>query len=113
MVVRQSLLALSTLLVVASISTGNADDWLDISDYQLTSVCSETVQKYKLVQFPVETDPYYMPEISLRNPNAELNINDVSLGAGFDGLLFQRGNTAVLHCFNQFYWPNFILLERS
>ena len=113
MVVRQSLLALSTLLVVASISTGNADDWLDISDYQLTSVCSETVQKYKLVQFQVETDPYYMPEISLRNPNAELNINDVSLGAGFDGLLFQRGNTAVLHCFNQFYWPNFILLERS
>ena len=113
MVVRQTLLALSTLLVAASVSTGNADEWLDISDYQLTSVCSDTVQKYELAQFQIETDPYYMPEISLRDPDAELDINDVSLGAGFDGLLFQRGERAVLHCFNQFYRPNFILLERS
>ena len=113
MVVRQSLLALSTLLVAASVSTGNADEWLDISDYQLTSVCSDTVQKYELTEFQIETDPYYMPKISLRDPDAELDINDVSLGAGFDGLLFQRGERAVLHCFNQFYRPNFILLERS
>ena len=113
MVVRQTLLALSTLLVAASVSTGNAEDWLDISDYQLTSVCDETVQKYELTQFQIETDPYYMPEISLRDRDAELDIKDVSLGAGFDGLLFQRGDRAVLHCFNQFYRPNFILLERS
>ena len=113
MVVHQSLLAPLTLLVAASVSTGNADEWLDISDYQLTSVCSDTVQKYELTQFQIETDPYYMPEISLRDPDAELDINDVSLGAGFDGLLFQRGERAVLHCFNQFYRPNFILLERS
>ena len=113
MVVRQSLLALSTLLVAASVSTSRADEWLDISDYQLTSVCSDTVQKYELTQFQIETDPYYTPEISLRVPDAKLDINDVSLGAGFDGLLFQRGERAVLHCFNQFYRPNFILLERS
>ena len=113
MVVRQSFLAISTLLVAAFVSTGNADEWLDISDYQLTSVCSDTVQKYELTQFQIETDLYYMPEISLRDPDAELDINDVSLGAGFDGLLFQRDDRAVLHCFNQFYRPNFILLERS
>ena len=113
MVVRQYLLALSALLVAASVSTGNADEWLDISDYRLTEVCSDTVQKYELTQFQIETDPYYMPEISLRDSDAELDINDVSLGAGFDGLLFQRGDRAVLHCFDQFYHPNFILLERS
>ena len=98
MVVRQYLHALSTLLVVASVSTSKADEWLHISDYRLTEVCSDTVQKYELVRFKIETDPYYMPEISRRDPDAELDINDVSLGAGFDGLLFQRGERAVLHC---------------
>lgn len=113
MVVRQSLLALSTLLVAASVSTGNADEWLDISDYQLTSVCSDTVKKYELAQFQIESKADYLPEVSLRDLEAELDIKDVFLGAGFDGLLFQRGERAVLHCFNQFYRPNFILLERS
>ena len=113
MVVRQSLLALSTLLVAASVSTGKADEWLDISDYQLTAVCSDTVKKYELAQFQIESKGDYLPEISLRDLDAELDIKDVSLGAGFDGLLFQRDDRAVLHCFNQFYRPNFILLERS
>ena len=113
MVVRQSLLALSTLLVAAFVSTGNADEWLDISDYRLTEVCSDTVQKYELSQFQIEAQRQYLPEISLRNPEATLDIHDLFLGAGFDGLLFQRGDRAVLHCFNQFYRPNFILLERS
>jgi len=113
MVVRQSILALSTLLVAASVSTGKAEEWLDISDYQLTSVCSDTVQKYELSQFQIEAQHKYLPEISLRNPEATLDIHDLFLGAGFDGLLFQRGDRAVLHCFNQFYRPNFILLERS
>ena len=113
MVVRQSLLALSILLVAASVSTGEADEWLDISDYQLTAVCSDTVKKYELSQFQIEAQRQYLPEISLRNPEATLDIHDLFLGAGFDGLLFQRGNRAVLHCFNQFYRPNFILLERS
>ncbi len=75
MVVRQSLLALFChFSSLALLSTGNADDWLDISDYQLTSVCSDTVQKYELAQFQIETDPYYMHEISLRDPDAELDI---------------------------------------
>ena len=113
MVVNQSLLALSTLLVAASVSTGKADEWLDISDYRLTEVCSDTVQKYELSQFQIEAQRQYLPEISLRNPEATLDIHDLFLGAGFDGLLFQRGDSAVLHCFNQFYRPNFILLERS
>ena len=113
MVVNQSLLALSTLLVAASVSTGKADEWLDISDYRLTKVCSDTVQKYELSQFQIEAQRQYLPEISLRNPEATLDIHDLFLGAGFDGLLFQRGDSAVLHCFNQFYRPNFILLERS
>ena len=113
MVVRQSLLALSTLLVAAFVSTGKADEWLDISDYRLTEVCSDTVQKYGLSQFQIEAQRQYLPEISLRNPEATLDIHDLFLGAGFDGLLFQRGDRAVLHCFNQFYRPNFILLERS
>ena len=113
MVVRQYLLALSTLLVAASVSTGKADEWLDISDYRLTEVCSDTVQKYELEQFQIEAQRQYLPEISLRNPEAALDIHDLFLGAGFDGLLFQRGDRAVLHCFNQFYRPNFILLERS
>ena len=113
MVVHQSFLAPLTLLVAASVSTGNADEWLDISDYQLTSVCSDTVQKYELEQFQIESKADYLPEISIRDPSAALDIKDVSLGAGFDGLLLQRGDRAVLHCFNQFYRPNFILLERS
>ena len=113
MVVNQSLLALSTLLVAASVSTSKADEWLDISDYRLTEVCSDTAQKYELSQFQIEAQRQYLPEISLRNPEATLDIYDLFLGAGFDGLLFQRGDSAVLHCFNQFYRPNFILLERS
>ena len=103
MVVNQSLLALSTLLVAAFVSTGNADEWLDISDYRLTEVCSDTVQKYELSKFQIEAQRQYLPEISLRNPEATLDIHDLFLGAGFDGLLFQRGDRAVLHCFNQFW----------
>jgi hypothetical protein len=113
MVGRQSILALSTLLAAASVSTGNAEEWLNISDYQLTSVCSDTLKKYELAQFQIESKADYLPEVSLRDLEAELDIKDVFLGAGFDGLLFQRGERAVLHCFNQFYRPNFILLERS
>ena len=89
------------LLLTASVTTGDAEEHLDVDDYQLTEVCSETVQKYQLETFQLETNSY-LPEISLRNSEAVLDIQDVSLGAGFDGLLFQRGNTAVLHCFNQF-----------
>ena len=113
MVGRQSILALSTLLAAASVSTGNAEEWLNISDYQLTSVCSDTLKKYELAQFQIESKADYLPEISLRDLDAELDIKDVSLGAGLDGLLFQHEDRAVLHCFNQFYRPNFILLERS
>ena len=104
--------AISPLLIAASVTAGDAEEHLDVDDYQLTEVCSETVQKYQLETFQLETNSY-LPEILLRNAEAALDIQDVSLGAGFNGLLFQRGNTAVLHCFNQFYWPNFILLERS
>ena len=104
--------AISPLLITASVTAGDAEEHLDVDDYQLTEVCSETVQKYQLETFQLETNSY-LPEILLRNAEAALDIQDVSLGAGFNGLLFQRGNTAVLHCFNQFYWPNFILLERS
>ena len=74
MVVRKSLLALSTLLVAAFVSTGNADEWLDISDYRLTEVCSDTVQKYELSKFQIESNSNYLPEISHRDLKAELNI---------------------------------------
>ena len=104
--------AIPTQALTASVTTGDAEEHLDVDDYQLTEVCSETVQKYQPETFQLETKPY-LPKISLRNAEAALDIQDVSLGAGFDGLLFKRGNRAVLHCFNQFYWPNFILLERS
>ena len=112
MVALRSLFALLTVFLSASVTTGNSSELFDVRDYQLTTVCEETVEKHHLKTFEVN-DLVSTPEVAIRQPEAELYVTEVFFKAYFRGLLFQRGDKAVLHCYQHYYRPNFILLERS
>ena len=84
----------------------------DVRDYQLTTVCAETVEEHDLKTFEIN-DLVSTPQVVMRQPAAQLYVTEVYFEPYFRGLLFKRGDEAVLHCYVHYIYPNFILLERS
>ena len=84
----------------------------DVRDYQLTTVCAETVEEHDLKTFEIN-DLVSTPQVVMRQPAAQLYVTEVYFEPYFRGLLFKRGDESVLHCYVHYIRPNFILLERS
>ena len=62
-------LKISPLLLLAAIGTGNADERLDVKDFQLTDVCTDTVKKHGLKTFEID-DRFSTPAITVRQAEA-------------------------------------------
>ena len=106
------ILKISPLLLLAAIGTGNADERLDVKDFQLTDVCTDTVEEHGLKTFEID-DRFSTPTVTVRQADAELFVAAVYFEPYFHGILFKRNDEAVLHCYVHYFRPNYILLERS
>ncbi len=109
-----SSLFIPAALVFCILTTiAKAQEQLYVDDFQLTPVCADTVKKDNFKTFKKDIDPFTIPEITMRQPEAKLRVDSVTLSFGYGGLLFQRGKEAVLHCYLHYYRPNFIVVERT
>ena len=108
-----SLFIAAALVLCIITTTVKAQEKLNVDDFQLTPVCAETVKKGNFKTFKKDIDSYTTPEITMRQPEAKLRVDSVTLSFDYKGLLFQLGEEAVLHCYVYYYSPNFIVVERT
>ena len=99
------LFATTGLLVGANASAEEQSH--EVQDTPANISLRETVEEHDLKTFEIN-ELVSTPQVVMRQPAAQLYVKEVYFKPYFRGLLFKRGDEAVLHCYVHYIRPNFI-----